>query len=120
MVHPVFNITGSVSAMIGTRNVSFATVNSRLITVPTRPILTPERTPYADPGFALSSLKLRCGSAFKKITSALGPLVVCPGSALSPLGVRNTSTLKDLLCAIFCEAYFALLLPPSSPAPCIP
>ena len=62
-------------------------------TVPTRHKLTPERTPKADPGFALSSLGVHCGSSFQKSASALGPLGVRSGSALSPLGVRYASVL---------------------------
>ena len=62
-------------------------------TVPTRHKLTPERTPKADPGFALSSLGVHCGSSFQKSASALGPLGVRSGSALSPLGVRYASAL---------------------------
>ena len=52
------------------------------------------------------------GPLFKS-ASALGPQVVRSGFALSPLGVRFASALGGSLCAL-------MLLPPLSPAPCIP
>ena len=77
-------------------------------TVPTRPNLTPVQTSKVDPGFALNSLGVRCGSTFQKSASTLGPL-----------GVHYASALGGSLCALMCEADPALLLPPLSPAPCI-
>ena len=63
---------------------------------------------------------VRFGSAFQKFALALGPLGVRSESALGPLGVRSVSALGGgSLCTLMREADPALLLPPTSPAPCI-
>ena len=60
--------------------------------VPTRPNLTPEWTPKADPRFALRSLGVARGPLwvlFSKLASALGPQGVRSESARGPLCVRS-------------------------------
>ena len=81
-------------------------LSDHIYTVPTGPNLTPKRTPKADPRFALGPLRVRFSKVWVRSESARGPLCVL-------LFVRGT------LCALMREADPALLLLPTSPAPCI-
>ena len=66
-----------------------------------------DRTQHNTKADPESGPEVRFGSAFQKFASALGPL-----------GVRSESA-RGPLCALMREAYPALLLPLTSPAPCI-
>ena len=86
-----------------------------IYTVPTEPNLTPKWTRKWTQGLPW----VRFESAFQKFASALGPLGVRSESAFGPLGVRSAPALGGPLCALMREADPALLLPPTSLAPCI-
>ena len=80
-----------------------------------KPNLTPKWTRKWTQGLPW----VRFESAFQKFASALGPLGVRSESALGPFGDCSAPALGGLLCALMREADPALLLPPTSLAPCI-
>ena len=87
-------------------------------TICTKRQYVPSHGPQSRPRVTLSSLGVHFGFAFQKSASAMGPLWVCLGSALSPRGVSSAPALRGSLYALRREANPALLLLSGSPAPC--